>query len=107
MGIVGNAAAVAEAGAAAGAVAAIAGGFAAAPAPGANFFVGGSIIVLVGLMEAGGGDDSAPYAVEGACESLAFAIVGALIGAEDDEFAGAFGFSVDGSNADTVRVGAL
>ena len=95
MGIVGSPAAVAEAGAAAGAVAAIAGGFAAAPAPGADFLVGGSIMVLVGLMEAGGGDDSAPYALDGACESLAFAIDGALIGAED-EFAGAFGFSVDG-----------
>lgn len=58
-GIVGSAAAVAATGVGAGAVDAMAGGFA-APAVGALRFVGGSIMVLVGLIAAGGGDASAP-----------------------------------------------
>jgi len=59
LGIVGNAAAVADTGVGPGALAAIAGGFAVAAA-GEDRFFGGSIMVLVGLMLAGGGDASAP-----------------------------------------------
>lgn len=93
-GIVGSAAAVAATGVGPGAVGAMAGGFA-APAAGELRFVGGSIIVFVGLIAAGGGDASEPYVVAVPRESFELAIVGALIGA-DEELGGGFGFSVDG-----------